>query len=56
MGIPDVRHQRIITLFFNEGKGHFPIKRTFFLSKRENIALPWALKFKTASVTAETGY
>jgi hypothetical protein len=25
MGTPDVRHQRIITLIFNEGMGHFPI-------------------------------
>jgi hypothetical protein len=56
MGTLDVRHQRIITLTFNGGMGHFPINCKFFLSKRENIALPWALKFKTASVTAETGY
>jgi hypothetical protein len=56
MGIPDVRHQRIITLIFNEGMGHFYIKCTFFLFKRENTALPWAFQFKTASVTAGMGY
>jgi hypothetical protein len=56
IGIPDVRHQRTTTLIFNEGMGHLAIKCTFFLSKRENIAPPQALKFKTASVTAETGY
>jgi len=33
----------------------FPLD-IFLLSKGENIALPWALKFKTVSVTAETGY
>jgi len=43
MGTPDVGHRRIITLIFNEGMGHFPIQCTFFLSKKENIALSWAL-------------